>query len=97
MSNIFEIVDKTGRIIILTQEQWSHIVQHHPDMSDKQEEMKLCLQLPTAIIPHKYDDAKANYYRYQKETQDYIIVIVKYLNGKGYIKSAFYTQKLVKR
>ncbi len=60
--NIFEIIDKTGRIIILTKEQWSHIVQHHPDMSDKHEEVKRCLQLPTAIVSHRYDDTKANYY-----------------------------------
>ncbi|MEK6934001.1 MAG: hypothetical protein AABW75_03935 [Nanoarchaeota archaeon] len=43
MSNIFEITDKTGRNIQLTKEKWSHIVQHHPDMSDKLEEIRLCL------------------------------------------------------
>lgn len=97
MSFVFEIVDKTGKIVILTQERWSHIVQHHPDMSDKLEEVKRCLELPTATVPQKYDETKANYYRYQKETGDYLLVIVKYLNGKGDVRSAFFTQKLTRR
>ncbi len=97
MSFVFEIVDKTGRKIHLTKERWSHIVQHHSDMSNKLEEVKLSLTLPTIIVPHKYDDKTANYYRYQKETRDYILTIVKYLNGDGFIKSAFFTQKLVRR
>lgn len=97
MANVFEISDKTGRIVYLTQERWSHIVQHHPDMANKLEEVKLCLTKPTIIISHKYDDKSANYYRYQKETGDYILTIIKYLNGKGFVKSAFYTSKLTKR
>ncbi len=97
MSNIFELADKTGKTIVLTKERWSHIVQHHPDVSDKLEEVKLSLTTPTVIVPHKYDDKTANYYRYQKETRDHMLTIVKYLNGNGFIKSAFFTQKLVRR
>lgn len=94
---IFEVVDKSGRRIRLTRERWAHITTSHPDMADKIEEIKLTLIKPTIIVPNKYDDNKRNYYRYQKRTKDYILVIVRYLNNEGYIASAFYTSKLVKR
>jgi len=97
MFNIFEIIDKTGRKIRLTKERWAHIAVKHPDLSDKVEEIKLALEKPTIILPHKYDNNKRNYHRYQKETQDYLLVIVKYLNGEGYIATAFYASKLVKK
>ncbi len=98
MNNIiFEILDKTGRKIRLTKERWSHINNHHPDMSDKIEEIKLALTKPTLITPHKYNDNMGNYYRYQKETHDYLLVIVKYLNNEGYVTSAFPTSKIMKK
>lgn len=96
MDFIFNIVDKTGRNIHLTKERWNHIVRKHPDMSDKTEEIKLTLTNPVLVTSHKYDEAMRNYYKYQKETHDYLLVVVKYLNGEGYIASAFTTSKLKK-
>ena len=97
MDYVFEIADKTGRLIHLSKERWSHIVQHHPDMAGKEENVKLSVTTPTIIVPHKYDDKTANYYRYRKETHDYFLIVIKYLNGKGFIKTAFYTSKLTRR
>lgn len=97
MDIIFEIVDKTERKIRLTKERLTHIAVKHPDISDKIEEIKTTLTKPTIITLHKYDDNMRNYYRYQKETHDYLLVVVKYLNGNGYIATAFYTSKLMKK
>ena len=94
---IFEVVDKDGRKIKMTRERWSHIAINHPDMVNKIEEIKSALIKPTLIVPNKYSDDKRNYYKYQKPTSDYILVIVKYLNQEGYVVSAFSTSKLVKR
>ena len=97
MLNIFETTDKTGRNIHLSKERWTHIIINHPDMADKIEEVRLTVEKPTLILPHKYEDNMRNYYRYQKETRDYLLVVVKYLNGEGYIATAFFTSKLMKK
>ena len=92
--NVFEITDKTGRQIRLTQERWTHITTKHPDVSDKTEEIKLALTKPVLLTLQKFDNTKGNYYRYYKTQKDYLLVVVKYLNGKGYIATAFFTRKI---
>ena len=92
--NVFEIVDKTGRQIRLTRERWSHIAIKHSDVSDKIEEIKLALIKPTLLALQKFDNIKANYYRYYKIQKDYLLVGVKCLNGEGYITTAFFTRKI---
>lgn len=49
MSYIFEVMDKTGRNIKMTEYAWSHIMKKHPMMSGYIEEMQQALQNPTAI------------------------------------------------
>ena len=93
---IFEVIDKTGRTIRLTKDRWSHINAHN-FMSDKIEEIKQTLIKPDLIIPHKYDESKRNYYRYDKESKRYLLVAVKYLNGAGYISTSFITRKIIRR
>jgi len=66
-------------------------------MSDRLEDVKRTLINPDLIISHKYDENKRNYYLHYKLTKDYLLVSVRYLNGGGYIVTAFITKKLVKR
>lgn len=94
---IFEITDKTGRKIHLTKERWSHIATKHPDISDKIEDLKKALINPSLIVQHKYDDTMRNYYLYNKEEKCYLQVVVKYLNGIGFIASSFFTRKIIRR
>jgi len=54
MSKIFEIKDRYGRLIRLTEERWKHIIQEHPDVQDI-EEIKNTIQQPTKVQPSKYD------------------------------------------
>ena len=75
MNNVFELINKTGRLIYLSNERLKHIVKNHPDMSDQIEEIKVTLTMPTLITAHKYDNIMRNYYRYQKETRDYLLVV----------------------
>lgn len=96
MDNIFEIKDKTGRKIRLTKKQWSHIVKRHPDLSGKEESIKGILGKPDTITHHKFDKKAANYYRYDKNEKAYFFVAVKYLNGTGFVITAFYTQQIKK-
>ena len=87
MEYIFEIIDKTGRKIRLTKEQWKHIIKEHPIVADKIEEIKETLKRPLAVRTSDYDENVRFYYRYYKNInlkEKYLLVIVKYLNGNGY-------------
>lgn len=96
MPNIFEIVDKTGRKIILTQEKWSYILKHK-GMEQHLEDIKQTLINPTLILPHKFHPYKRNYYTYFKDRKRYLLVSVKYLNGEGHVVTAFITNKIIKK
>ena len=100
MNYIFEIKDKTGRKIRLTEKQWNHITSPsslHPYMTNYLEEVKQTLEKPNMIVPNKYDDTKVNYYRFLKDRRQYLLVAVKYLNGEGYVNTSFITPNIRKR
>ena len=96
MSNIFEITDKTGRKIRLTKRQQTHITTKHPDFSGREEDIKRVLEKPDLILEHTFDKKARNYYRYDKREKSYLLIAVKYLNGEGFIMTAFYTQRIRK-
>ena len=96
MDYIFEITDKTGRVIRLTKRQWSHIIIKHPDLSEKDQEIQQVLEKPDLILPHKFDDSMGNYCKYDKKEKAYLFTAVKYLNGEGFVVTAFYTQQIKK-
>ena len=93
MGRIFEIGDKSGRAIYLTHERWTHI-QKHLEMPNQLELIKDTLLHPDKITIVDYDPNVRFYYRYYKERREYLFVSVKYLNGKGYIITSFYTDKI---
>ena len=97
MNYIFEIEDKTGRKIYLTKERWTHILEHSDITIHNLEEIKLALTNPSAIIPQAFDEDKSNYYLYDKKRKSYLLVAVKYLNGRGFITTAFFTKHLSKK
>ena len=99
MSNIFEIIDKTDRKIRLTKKQWKHITlpfSLHSYMANHLEEIKESLIKPDKIVFSVYDKHKANYYRYYKVKKKYLRIIVKYLNGEGFVITAYFVKSTVK-
>ena len=94
MTWIFEIEDKSGRKIHLSNERWSHI-QKHPDMSGQIEQIKETLTNPDKITEFEYDPDVRFYYRYYKDRKEYLFISVKYLNGEGFIITSFHTDKIV--
>ena len=97
---VFEVIDKSGRKIHLSKERWSHITNPnslHPYMTNYLEEIKQALIKPDAIVQQKFNNTKYNYYRYLKERREYLLVGVKYLNGDGYVTTAFITSNIRKR
>ena len=97
MEYIFEILDKNGRKIHLSKERWSHIVNDHPEISNRLEEIRDTLKRPLAVRTSDYDENVRFYYRYYKNInlkEKYLLVIVKYLNGNGFIITIFYINKI---
>ncbi|MBS3124621.1 hypothetical protein J4437_08415 [Candidatus Woesearchaeota archaeon] len=93
---IFEVRDKTKRWIYLTDKRYSHIMQHS-EMQNKIEEIKETLINPLKIINYSLEDDIKYYYRYyknRKSTAKYLRVIVKYLNGKGFIITSYFVDRI---
>ena len=99
MNIIFKVVDKTGRKIHLSEERWSHITSPqnlHPYMTNYLEEVKETLRNPQLILQHENRET-VDYYYYLKERKQYLLVAVKYLNGNGFITTAFITRNIKRK
>ena len=95
MSNIFEVTDKTGRKIHLSKERWKHI-QKHPYIYEHLESIQSTLKNPITI---RYEDDEKILYFYKEfkhhdSSEKYLLVGVKYLNGKGFVITSFFTNKI---
>ena len=94
MSILFEIKDRKHKKVRLTKQQWAHIIQEHPDVSNV-EEIKDTILVPTAVKPSIYDPENAKwYYRYNKQKKRYMVVAVKYINEEGFIITAHYRRTI---
>jgi len=96
MVYLFEAVDKTGRKIHLSKERWTHIRKKHPEVVDI-DEIEETLKNPDKVTFPKLDENAGLYYKYFKHRHSpykYLLVLVKYLNGEGYIVTAYYEDKI---
>ncbi len=92
MDKIFEVKERTGRTIYLPRESWKHIVVRHPELVNWIEEIKETLVHPLFINDDLTNDSIKYYHRRYKKREQYVLVIVRYLNGKGIIITSFYTE-----
>ena len=96
MEYLFEIVDKTGRKIHLTKERASHIIEH-PEMTNQIENIKNTLINPLKITRYIFEEDIFYYYKYFKYIESpakYLLVIVKYLNGIGFIITSYFVKNI---
>ena len=95
MEIVFEVTDKSGRTIHLSNERWKHVNQEHPEVAPHVQDIKDALVHPTKIVPYEEDDKVNYYYRYFKQRQSkYMLVIVKYLNSHGFIITAYFVRNI---
>ncbi len=90
MSFIFEIIDKSGRKIHLTKERWSHIRKKHYEV-ENYDIIEETIKKPDKITTIDIDETVHYYYRYYKHRpshEKFLQVVVKYINGKGFVLSA---------
>ena len=96
MNHILEIIDKTGRKILLTKKEWEHITKIHSEMANYLEDIKKTIEKPLKIIFQE----KGNLYRYysylksRNHPEKYLRVIVKYLNNHGFIITSHFVRNL---
>jgi len=72
---LFASKDKSGRIIYLTKERWSHINKEHPEVSSYFSNFEEILSNPTKIVDYPYDKNIKYYYKYFKERKSYLLMI----------------------
>ncbi|MDP3987393.1 MAG: hypothetical protein Q8P81_04170 [Nanoarchaeota archaeon] len=97
MNYVFEVIDKTERKIRLTPRQWRETNLKHPSMTAYLEEIKETLVNPDKITDYSLDESVRYYYKSFKNlnTRDrYLLVIVKYLNGDGFVIKSYFVRKI---
>jgi hypothetical protein len=95
MDNIFKITDKSGRKIRLTKTQFKHVI-CHKGMENEIEKIKDTLLNPLKIVSHETGELH-DYYRYYKDRKKkakFLQVVVKYLNGDGFVITAYFVRKI---
>ncbi|MEK6825999.1 MAG: PBECR2 nuclease fold domain-containing protein [Nanoarchaeota archaeon] len=96
MGIVFEITDKTGRRISLSDKARRHILKH-PHMHDQIESIQDTLKNPMTIRYFEQDETVVYFYKdfkYRNPLERYLLISVKYLNGEGYIITSFFTNKV---
>lgn len=93
MPYVFEVIDKTGRSIYLTNERWKHIYSDHPDPIRELDNIIKTVIRPQIIIKDLEDPVVCYYHSFSKEKKKFLIVTIKYLNGKGFIITAYYKKE----
>jgi len=96
MAIIFEVIDKTGRKIHLTEERKMHIIHEHPDMQHHFEELQMILKRPLKIVPHEYGNLHSyySYFKNRKNKSKYLKIVVKYLNNHGFVITAYFVRTI---
>ena len=94
MSYIFTVKTKSGKIVHLSHERWTHIVQKHQDLSGSLEKIRETIIEPSFIKENRYEKEIRDYYKYYKEDKRYLLVAVKYLNDEGFTTTSFFTKKV---
>ena len=96
MSIIFEVIDKTGRKIHLSNERWRHIRKRHPEV-EEYDSIVDALMRPDKVTNYHIDESIVYYYKYYKSRPSpdkYLLIVVKYLNGHGYVLTSYYEDKI---
>ncbi len=89
----FEVKSKFGYLIKTTTAYWNIITKiKHPSIREKEKHVKETLILPDEVrISKKAQDVHLFYKKYQHK---FLCVVAKIYKGKGFIITAYYTEKI---
>lgn len=94
---ILSVLDKNGKLIYLSNERWKHIINEHPIISNRIAEITETITNPLIVKETKFDPNKKRFYRFYKNIklkEKYLLVVIKYLNGNGFIITSFFVRKI---
>ena len=92
---LFEVTSKLGRKIRLGRTYWEYVVNvKHPSMRGLQDVVKRVLANPMEVRRSKRDSAVHLFYGTLNERLR-CCVVVKFLNGEGFIITAYLTGRMV--
>jgi len=96
MDFVFEVVDKTNRKIRLTRKQWMHITTIHSEITNYLREIKQTIEKPLKITFHEVGNLRKHYsyLKHRKHPEKFLRVIVKYLNGEGFVITAHFVRDI---
>ena len=93
----FEILtDYSGKSIRLTDERWTHILDH-PEMVEQHNRIIETLSAPDTVIETVKDASVLTYHRFYEKTpvtRKYMVIAVKVLPDNAFIITAFYSNRL---
>jgi hypothetical protein len=84
---VFEILSKMGKVVSLDEVRWRHVLEH-PEMENP-DEVRESVRMSSIWLFYKF-------YAESPVTKKYLLVIVKVLDGEGFIVTAFFTDKVKK-
>ena len=87
----FEVIDKTGRKLRMTDFNWDHLAKRHPEIASNKEKIIETLEKPDKITNSPEENETKYYYKYYKNLPSpfrFMRAITKYLNGEGFIISS---------
>jgi len=93
---IFEIINKKGIKTRLTKERWTHIRKKHPEV-EEWESIKETLEKPDKILEDDFNESIKYFYKFYKHSKKpkrYLCVVINYLNGTGYVLTAYATKNI---
>lgn len=91
---IFQIKDKFGNSIRLTDERWKHVVNRHPEIKSYIEKVKTTIKDPEILVSNPYHPYEKYYHHFFPRLKNYIIVILE--QQKGFIITAYIARKIKK-
>ena len=97
MKIIFEVIDKTGRKLRMTDYNWHHIIKRHPEIASQKEKVIETLEKPDKIINSLKDEETNYYYKHYKNLSSpykFMRTLAKYLNGEGFIISSHFVRAI---
>ena len=89
----FQVTSSLGKTIRVTEEYWQRIVTtKHPVMAGQEELVKKALTAPDKVRRSRKDQSV--FLQYAKADGRYGCVVVKHLNGDGFVVTAYLTDRI---
>jgi hypothetical protein len=89
---LFEIATSLGFTVRTTLTYWQLIKRKHPEIQNKEEEIRLCLATPAFVRRSTQDEAVYLFYR--PSGGYHLAVVVKRLNGDGFLITSYLTDSI---